>query len=73
MESVLFQEELNTIKMKQDLMTISMLSVKLSVDGNQYCYLLGEDLQSGIAGFGETPHLAMLDFNESFYIRKTNE
>ena len=59
--------------MKQDLMTISMLSVKLSVDGNQYCYLLGEDLQSGIAGFGETPHLAMLDFNESCYIRKTNE
>lgn len=30
-------------------------------DGNQWCALYGEDLQTGIAGFGNTPFLAMID------------
>jgi len=35
----------------------------LSVDGNQWCALYGEDLQNGVAGFGDTPDKAMLDFD----------
>lgn len=38
----------------------------LSVDGNQWCALYGEDLQSGVAGFGDTPELAMVDFNKNW-------
>ena len=36
---------------------------KLSVDGDQWCALYGEDLQCGVAGFGDTPALAMADFD----------
>lgn len=43
---------------------------KLSVDGNQFCFLLGDDLQSGIAGFGDTPSAAMLDFDSNFHTYK---
>lgn len=31
-------------------------------DGDQWCILWGEDLQSGVAGFGSTPCAAMWDF-----------
>jgi hypothetical protein len=44
----------------------------LSIDGNQWCALYGEDLQSGIAGFGDTPHLAMLDFDNTWMNCKAN-
>lgn len=36
-------------------------------DGNQWCVLLGEDLQSGIAGFGDTPAKAMTDFERAMH------
>ena len=32
-------------------------------DGDQWCVLLGDNLQSGIAGFGKTPEKAIFDFN----------
>lgn len=38
----------------------------LSIDGNQYCALLGADLQSGVAGFGDTPEAAMADFDKAW-------
>ncbi len=41
----------------------------LSVDGNQWCALLGADLQSGIAGFGDSPDLAMRDFDKSWGVK----
>lgn len=34
-------------------------------DGNQWCVLLGDDLQSGIAGFGDSPSLAIADFDRA--------
>lgn len=43
-----------------------MLKPKVSIDGNQWCVLYGENLQDGIAGFGDTLYLAILDFNKSF-------
>lgn len=36
---------------------------RLSIDGNQWCALYGDDLQSGVAGFGDSPELAMYDFD----------
>lgn len=38
----------------------------LSIDGNQWCALYGEDLQAGVAGFGDTPALAMQDFDKQW-------
>jgi len=38
----------------------------LSIDGNQWCALYGSDLQSGVAGFGDSPALAMQAFDKAW-------
>lgn len=43
----------------------------LSADGTLWCALLGENLQEGVAGFGETPGKAMADFDNAFWTAKT--
>ena len=40
---------------------------KLSLDGNQWCALYGDDLQSGVAGFGSSPYAAMRDFDRAWF------
>lgn len=35
----------------------------LRIDGNQWCALYGDNLQDGIAGFGDSPDAAMRDFD----------
>ena len=37
---------------------------KIYKDGNQWCTLYGENLQDGVAGFGDSPNEAMLDFDK---------
>lgn len=39
----------------------------LSIDGDQWCALYGSDLQSGVAGFGDSPAKAMLEFNKNWH------
>jgi len=39
---------------------------KLFLDGDQWCVLYGDDLQSGLAGFGDSPALAMADFDKAW-------
>lgn len=40
-------------------------------DGNQWMCLLGENLQEGIAGFGDTPDAAVRAFNTAWWTQKT--
>jgi hypothetical protein len=42
---------------------------KLSIDGNQWCALYGENLQDGVAGFGSSPADAMQDFDANWHKR----
>jgi hypothetical protein len=35
-------------------------------DGNQWCALYGENLAEGVAGFGNSPELAMADFDTNW-------
>lgn len=35
----------------------------LSIDGNKWCALYGENLQDGVAGFGDSPEEAMKAFD----------
>ena len=42
----------------------------ISLDGNCYCALYGEDLMSGCAGFGETMAEAMADFDRNWHAQK---
>ncbi len=52
---------------KDEMNLVVMFKPKLSIDGDQYCWLLGDNLQDGVAGFGESPYLAALDFNANFH------
>ena len=38
----------------------------LMADGDSWCALLGDDLQVGVAGFGDTPAAAMAAFDKAF-------
>lgn len=42
----------------------------ISLDGNCYCALYGEDLMNGCAGFGETMAEAMADFDQNWWNQK---
>lgn len=42
----------------------------LSADGNQWCALYGENLQEGVAGFGDTPAAAMYAFDDAWLNEK---
>jgi hypothetical protein len=46
-----------------------LMKPRLYPDGNQWCALYGDDLQSGLCGFGDTPEKAGLDFDRNFYGR----
>lgn len=43
----------------------------LMADGDMWIALLGEDLQSGVAGCGKTPSDAMIAFDQAFYKQRT--
>ena len=43
-----------------------ILKPKLYQDGDKWCVLYGENIMLGVAGFGDTPYLAILDFNKSW-------
>lgn len=43
----------------------------LSADGIMWCALLGDNLQVGVAGFGETPEGAMAAFDVAFSKERT--
>jgi hypothetical protein len=40
---------------------------KLFRDGSQWCALLGEDIQIGVCGFGDSPAAAMKAFDAEWY------
>jgi len=42
----------------------------ISLDGNCYCALYGDDLMAGCAGFGETMADAMTDFDKNWMQQK---
>lgn len=46
-----------------------MLKPRLSIDGDQWCALHGENLQDGIAGFGDSPDKAYLDFDKNWTMK----
>ena len=44
----------------------SRLRPALSIDGNKWCALYGENLQDGVAGFGDSPEEAYRDFDKAW-------
>jgi len=46
---------------------IKIMQPKIYPDGDQWCVLYGDNLQEGVAGFGDTPHKAAMDFEQNWY------
>lgn len=44
---------------------------RLMADGSMWCALYGDDLATGVAGFGETPAEAMHEFDKAWSTAKT--
>lgn len=40
--------------------------ITLRIDGDQWCALAGDDLQSGYSGFGDTPEMALSNLLEGY-------
>lgn len=60
------QARISGAVIKEEYTLFAMLKPKVSIDGNQYCVLYGENLQEGVCGFGDTIYKAIIDFNNSF-------
>ena len=43
---------------------------RLFIDGNQWCALYGDNLQDGVAGFGDSPASAMWDFDKNWNTKR---
>ncbi len=43
------------------------LRPRLFIDGNQWCALYGDNLQDGVAGFGDSPALAFVAFDKAWH------
>ena len=41
-------------------------SLKISIDGDKWCVLMGDNLMEGVVGFGDSCQLAMNDFDINF-------
>lgn len=54
---------------RAELNLVVTLGAKISIDGNKWCWLFGENLQDGISGFGGSPYLAAIEFNKAFYAK----
>ena len=61
------QEKMNLIIETEEYNLFSILKPKLYQDGNQWCCLYGENIQEGIAGFGDTPHKAIMEWNHQWH------
>ena len=46
---------------------INALGIKPYKDGNQWCFLYGENIQEGICGFGDTIYEAAKNFYKECY------
>ena len=49
---------------------IAALGIKPYKDGNQWCYLYGQNLQEGVCGFGSTIDEAAWDFYKNLKSEK---
>lgn len=43
-----------------------LLRPSLKIDGDKWCALYGDNIQDGVAGFGDTPEKAFIDFDIQF-------
>lgn len=65
-ETLIAQSKLNTAIETEEMNLFALLKPKLFQDGNQFCVMLGDDIQNAICGFGDTPRRAVWAFNKEW-------
>ena len=64
---VMLQQDRQSIIVEQlEYNLFSIIKPKLYKDGDSWCCLFGDDINVGICGFGDTPYLAILDWNRAW-------
>lgn len=58
---------MNLLYDQKEMLFFAALKPKVTIDGDQYCILYGENLIEGISGFGKTIMEAIRNFNKSFH------
>lgn len=61
--------QLTAAELTRDFALVGVLKPKIAKDGNQWCILYGDNLQEGIAGFGDTPAEAAHEFTSAWFKR----
>ena len=52
---------------------VAVLKPRIFRDGNRWCVLYGDNLQDGIAGFGDSPRLAVYAFSTAWDAKVAQE
>lgn len=60
------EAQMNYWANKQDYILIEALKPRFFIDGDKWCCLYGENIQDGVAGFGDSPQDAVIDWNNEF-------
>jgi len=58
--------EMDNVYHAKQYIVMKAFNLKPFKDGNMWCVLFGENVQEGVAGFGESPFEAIVDFNENW-------
>jgi hypothetical protein len=66
-EYLIHQSRMNACVEAEEFNLVRLLNPKISIDGDQWCVLWGENLQDGITGFGDTPAKAVYAFNAAWH------
>jgi hypothetical protein len=66
-EVIFHQERMNLIIETEEYNLFSILKPTLFKDGNSWCCLYGDDIITGIVGFGDTPYKSILNFNKAWH------
>jgi hypothetical protein len=64
----LAMEELATVRNEQIRPSV-LLRPAISLDGAEWCALYGENLQDGVAGYGDSPAAAFSDFDRNWHAK----
>ena len=65
-ETLTNQSRHNAAIEAEEMNLVGLLRPRVFMDGNKWCVLYGDDLMEGIAGFGDSPILAVYDFNKAW-------
>jgi len=65
-ETLTNQANLNSAVERQEYNLVSLLKPRIFIDGNKWCVMYGESVQESVCGFGDSPYLAVIDFNKQW-------